>query len=510
MESHSLSSQTIRAKFSTQSLSPRAFNGPNRNKPLSQLPSDPLHISPMMPLLTSSRLLQIHRRSTPFTRRRTWNSSSSSQFNARAVGSDSGRQLDVTRELIVLNSALTLVLGVVNRVLYKLALVPMKEYPFFLAQVTTFGYLAIYIIVLYARYRAGIVTKEMVAYPKSRFLLIGFFEALGVLCGMYAGAMLPGPAIPILSQTFLVWQLTLSVFILGRTYSLNQIAGCLLVAAGVVLAVTSGPDSNQMLVGIAFVWPVLMVASSAFQAAASVIKIFNKSQCTIAEFVFIDAASRLKGKVLDIFIVNSFGSGFQALFVLLFLPLLSNLKGIPSFELPSFLKSGAGCFFNIGNNVSGCDGAPLLPLLYIFTNIAFNISVLNLMKISSAVISSLVVMSSVPLSVYLLSMPLPYLPEGSSLSPFFLLGSAVLLIGLILYNIPQTRSGTQNCDSFEALQLMFFYGDSGYNSHDLAKVLVEKSLQSPSTKIRSSLVIQTQCGQPQNGSENILPLVVII
>ncbi|CAN4092316.1 unnamed protein product [Withania somnifera] len=424
MESHSL---TIRAKFPTLSLPPpRAFNGPNPNKYLFPFPSLP----PTMPLLTASRRLQIHRRSSSFTWRRT--SNSSSKFYARAVESDSGRQLDVTRELIVLNSALTLVLGVANRVLYKLALVPMKEYPFFLAQVTTFGYLAIYLFILYARYRAGIVTKEMVAYPKSRFFLIGFLEALGVICGMYAGAMLPGPAIPILSQTFLVWQLTLSVFILGRTYSLNQIAGCLLVAAGVVLAVTSGSDSNQMLAGIAYVWPALMVASSAFQAAASVVK----------EFVFIDAASRLKGKVLDIFVVNSFGSGFQALFVLLFLPFLSNLKGIPFSELPSFLKSGAGCFFNIGNNVSGCDGAPLLPLLYIFTNIAFNISVLNLMKISSAVISSLVVMSSVPLSMYLLSMPLPYLPEGSSLSPFFLLGSVVLLIGLILYNIPWTRSGT--------------------------------------------------------------------
>ena len=81
----------------------------------------------------------------------------------------------------------------------------------------------------------------------------------------------------------------------------------------------------------------------------------------------------------------------------------------------------------------------MLPLLYIFTNIAFNISILNLVKISTAVISSLVVMSSVPLSMYLLSVPLPYLPEGSVLSPYFLLGSAVLLIGLIMYNIPRAQ-----------------------------------------------------------------------
>lgn len=40
---------------------------------------------------------------------------------------------------IAVGSAITVVLAVVNRVLYKLALVPMKEYPFFMAQVTTFG-----------------------------------------------------------------------------------------------------------------------------------------------------------------------------------------------------------------------------------------------------------------------------------------------------------------------------------------------------------------------------------
>ncbi|PHU12720.1 hypothetical protein BC332_19650 [Capsicum chinense] len=286
-----------------------------------------------------------------------WNLNSSRKFYVRAVGGDSGRISDVTTELILLNSALTLVLDVANQVLYKLALVPMKEYPFFLALVTTLGskwrqnleskgfklsrteieypeckfsdasrdanvdvmleiqvipreqvskvesncddaemdvYLAIYLSILYARYRAGIVTKERVAYLKSRFLLVGLLEALGVVCGMYAG-----------DKT-----------VADRVRKL-----------AFVIMECSGSDSNQMLAGIAFVWPVLMVASSAFQAAASVVK----------EFVFIDAASRLKGKVLDIFVVNSFGSGFQ---------------GIPFSELPSFLKSGAGCFFNIGNIVS--------------------------------------------------------------------------------------------------------------------------------------------------------------
>ena len=50
---------------------------------------------------------------------------------------------------------------------------------------------------------------------------------------------------------------------------------------------------------------------------------------------------------------------------------------------------------------SGCDGAPLLPLLYLATNIAFNISLLNLVKISSAVVSTLAAMASGPLPLSL-------------------------------------------------------------------------------------------------------------
>ncbi|CAD5328923.1 unnamed protein product [Arabidopsis thaliana] len=317
------------------------------------------------------------------------------------------------RNLIVANSVVIVALAVANRVLYKLALVPMKQYPFFMAQLTTFGYVLIYFTILYTRRRLGIVTNEMMDVPKWRFAIIGFLEALGVATGMAAAAMLPGPVIKFES---------------GRRFLLNQIAGCLLVAVGVVVAVSSGSGADTTLSGIGFLWPAVLVASAAFQAGASIIK----------EFVFNDAAKRLEGKSLDIFVVNSFGSGFQALFVFLLLPFLSNLKGIPFASLPSYLKDGAGCFFNTGAKISGCDGAPILPLLYIATNLAFNISLLHLVKISSAIVSSLTMMLSVPLAVYIMSKPLPYLPGGSSLSSNFTMGCIVLVLGLLLYNIPTT------------------------------------------------------------------------
>ncbi|KAF3334132.1 crt 3-like protein [Carex littledalei] len=330
---------------------------------------------------------------------------------------------------IVIGSGLTVILAVMNRVLYKLALVPMKNYPFFLAQLTTFGYVAVYFTILYLRYRAGIVTKEMLALPKSRFVAIGALEALGVASGMASAAVLPGPAIPILNQSFLVWQLVFSVLILRRKYSGNQILGCLLVTAGVILAVASGSNEGQFMSQVDPLWPALMIASTAFHSVASILK----------EFVFIDGAKQLKGKPPDIFVVNSFGSGFQALFVFLLLPFLSNLRGIPFAELPIYLKSGAACFLNFGGDLLDCQGAPLLPLLFITTNMAFNISLLNLVKMTSALVASLASTLAVPISIYVLSLPLPYMQHGTNLNISFIIGSAILVLGLTLYNLPQPK-----------------------------------------------------------------------
>lgn len=50
-------------------------------------------------------------------------------------------------------------------------------------------YVAIYFSTLFMRYKAGKVTDEMLAFPKSSFIIIGFLEALGVVSGMYAGGM---------------------------------------------------------------------------------------------------------------------------------------------------------------------------------------------------------------------------------------------------------------------------------------------------------------------------------
>ncbi|XP_076938667.1 protein CLT1, chloroplastic-like [Bidens hawaiensis] len=317
---------------------------------------------------------------------------------------------------------LTMGLGVANRVLYKLALLPLKHYPFFLAQLATFGYVVVYFSILHFRYRAGIVTDEMLSMPKAPLLAVGLLEALGAACGMAAGAVLSGASIPILSQSFLVWQIILSYLFLGRRYKFNQLLGCFLVALGVIVTVASGSSAGSLMEAGLF-WSLLMIVSFLFQAADSILK----------EVIFLDAAKKLKGGSVDLFVINSYGSAFQAVFICVLLPFLSRLYGIPFHQLPNYLSDGAACFLNMGTISSGCEGAPLLPVLFCIVNMAYNISLLHLIKISSAVVSSLASTVSVPISVFVFTLPLPYLGMASSLPSGFIAGAVVLVMGMLIY-----------------------------------------------------------------------------
>lgn len=266
------------------------------------------------------------------------------------------------------------------------------------------------------RYHAGIVTDEMLSLPKTPYLFVGMLEALGAASGMAAGAILSGASIPILSQTFLVWQLLLSFIFLGRRYRVNQLLGCSLVAVGVIITVASGSTAGPSLKEASIFWSLLMIASFLFQAADTVLK----------EIIFLDAAQRLK-----------------ALFICILLPFLSKLWGVPFSQLPNHLKNGAACFLNIGTlSNAGCDGAPLLPLLFIVVNMGFNISLLHLLKISSAVVSSLASTFSVPISVYIFTLPLPYIGVASSLPRGFVAGAIILIMGLLIYAWTPSLSST--------------------------------------------------------------------
>ncbi|KAG0600231.1 hypothetical protein M758_11G017600 [Ceratodon purpureus] len=320
----------------------------------------------------------------------------------------------------------TVLLASANKVLYRMALVPLKAYPLFLAQFNTITYVLAYSSILLMRYRAGIVTKEMLAIPKGKFVLIGALDSLGLAMGMVSAAFLPGALVPVLAQVFLVWQLVLSSTILRKRYSFAQIGGCLLVIAGVVTVVSSG--SGDAVAGSlqqsGYIRPLGMVVSTLFYAAAAILK----------ESVF-RSGKDLKGGNLDLFVVNTCGSFFQTIFCSMIIPVVFTLRGVPFYQIPHSLKEGYACFVNFGGKVSGCEGAPWVPLLYVVVNMLFNICSLNLLKNYSAIVSSLCVTLSIPLSIWAFTLPWPYLGVPPPLPPGFFLGATVLVAGLAIYGL---------------------------------------------------------------------------
>ncbi|CAH8271616.1 unnamed protein product [Arabidopsis lyrata] len=354
---------------------------------------------------------------------KSWDGSNDGEARNYAIGGGAvAGKHDRTME-IVIAAATTAALGVGNRVLYKLALIPLKQYPFFLAQLSTFGYVAVYFSILYFRYRAGIVTKEMLSVPKLPFLIVGVLESLALAAGMAAASNLSGPSTTVLSQTFLIWQILFSIIFLGRRYRINQILGCTLVAVGVIVSVASGSGAAHSFKDTGILWSLLMVLSFLLQGADTVMK----------EVIFLDSKKRLKGASLDLFVVNSYGSVFQVICIALLLPFLSKLWGIPFNQLPSYIRDGGACFLNIGSRITGCEGAPLLPVMFVMMNMAYNISLLRLIKISSAVVSSLASTVSVPIAVYCFTLPLPYLGVASTLPRGFVAGTVILVLGMLLY-----------------------------------------------------------------------------
>ncbi|KAL5994612.1 hypothetical protein ACLOJK_024665 [Asimina triloba] len=183
-------------------------------------------------------------------------------------------------------------------------------------------YVVVYFSILHFRYHAGIVTDEMLSLPKIPFLGVGLLEALAAASGMAAGGIAQFTS---LVSCIVCSLLTVIMASFHSFWGINSniISDCVHVISG------SGAGVSMKEAGI--FWNLLMITSFLLQAADTV----------------------LKGVSVDLFVVNSFGSAYQALFIFLLLPFLSNLWGIPFSQLPAYLKDGAACFLNIGSLSSG-------------------------------------------------------------------------------------------------------------------------------------------------------------
>ena len=98
-------------------------------------------------------------------------------------------------------------------------------------------------------------------------------------------------------------------------------------------------------------------------------------------------------------------------------------------ELPTYLANGAKCYMD----------NPLLPTLYLCCNIALNMSALATLRTLGATSFILGMSSVIPLTIWAFSFDLPVLGAAAPLQTGFFLGTALILLGLLVYNYIKLR-----------------------------------------------------------------------
>lgn len=298
--------------------------------------------------------------------------------------------------------------AVANRTSHRIMLVPMLDYTFLIAQACTICYTFVYGLILTTRILSGAVPRKQIASASSRdslplFATIGAFEAVVFVFQLWASARLPGVLIVILAQVLLPCTMAISALMLGKRYKRVQIVGVAAVISGVLVCTIPAAGRGQA----------NLIAATAYALGC----------------VLLAAAVVLKERLLqrnkyDVFIVNTFGSAFQAVATLALLPISVALA--TSLPPAQYLTSGIHALFN-------AQFMPWLTLIYITCNISFNIAALTLVKTTSAPTVILTNLLSVPIVALVFCFPLPLLtPTPFSWS--ICIGLVIIIVGVLLYN----------------------------------------------------------------------------
>ena len=132
---------------------------------------------------------------------------------------------------------LFIISAIFNRILYRVQLVPMRDFTYFLSQFSCCCYVLVYGIILARRIRSGAVSSEMLTYARNNaavFGVIGSLEALTFLLALYSAARLPGGLIGVLGQGGLLFSVLFSRVFLKTRFDVLQKLGVAVVVLGVL------------------------------------------------------------------------------------------------------------------------------------------------------------------------------------------------------------------------------------------------------------------------------------
>ena len=337
-------------------------------------------------------------------------------------------------------AALVVALSVLNRVSFKAVLVPMQSHVVQLALLASLAYCVTYVSALLARRRAGIVSDAHLAFARKSwriYCVIGFFEATALGVSMLAARHLPGVILPLLSQLFVVYQMATGSVLLRKRYRIAHVIGVIGVGLGVSLGSWANSLANSSVDAASGALPLgpmfIYVAANGLAAIASVLKEVRGGppsaplssdefapSCTLHhhQVLFTRYAASASDE-LDIFAVNSFGSMAQCACLLAVLPI--GLWRAASDGVTSAIPSDPVAWATVA--------------AYLAVNLAFNSTILLLLRRSSAVAASLTLAVATPLAAVAFCLPIPFV--GQALFPAalpFALGTVLIIAGNLVYS----------------------------------------------------------------------------
>jgi len=336
--------------------------------------------------------------------------------------------------------------GVVNSIYLKKLMNNLNNYPFFLNQVTNYGYIPIFgAAVLYELRFTKLITKEQRDFPWWKFFTMGMLDAINGYIVVIGGVGTTGTMQQLLNQAIIPVTMIGSFIFLKERYSLMQIGGSLLIVGGVALSLlpsltnSSGNSGNILFFNMFFLCQAIPFAASN---------------------LYKDIA--FKSVDMDVWYLQFWDVFYQSVIGTFLFPvntILPKPANIKWKDIPSAMKNGGICLSGTNVIVSGCGNSASTPcddcyhawltlMIYMTINVIYNIFILLVIKHGSATVLSIAQTVRLPLTSIAFSQE--WIMGKKAVEPFSkysLYGLFIILAGLTTFRagslLKRAESGTE-------------------------------------------------------------------
>lgn len=330
-------------------------------------------------------------------------------------------------------------LSVVNKVLFRMVLVPTGAFVHMLSTATNVAYLLVFwsftlFQVVNATPERRADFKVMLRMARSNWALfasIGVCESVAFTLQPLSVPLLPKALVPILSQVLLPTSMFLNTWLLRKRYSMLNYFGVVTMIFGIALATMSDLGAESTTCNVT---PVLMLVMSYVFLGFSII---------FKELAFVQATNA--GIRLDIFVLDGSAALGQCAALILQWPM--NFALLAKLEPRAYFSAAFYAF------TDSMRYMPTLLIVYWGCNVLYRLQTLKSVQHLSSLTTLFTNMFTVPFSslVFCLPLNLPLLGASEQFSLMLVFGLLVLCLGLVIFNFAVIRNSLLFADAVSYL-----------------------------------------------------------